>query len=606
MATLALAAAGAAAGGALLPAGLSVLGATISGATIGAQIGALAGNYVDQALFAASGGARRVAGPRLADLRITSSTEGAAIPRLAGRARLGAQVIWATDLEEEASTTSATGSGKGAPRSSSTESGAAYRYYADFAVALCEGPISSVGRIWADGRELDLDAYVWRLHKGTETQEPDSLIVAREGLESTPAYRGIAYVVFERMPLAAFGNRIPQLSFEVFRAVDEFQSNVRAVVLIPGSGEFVYATQAVSRRVGAVRTEPENSHTAAGATDWEVALAQLADTLPNVRSVSLVVSWFGSDLRAGHCELRPAVDAAEKDTSPIVWSVAGLDRASSPVVSSSGGKAAYGGTPSDSTVVQAIRDLKARGYGVVLTPFILMDVPAECTLPDPYRPGAFQPAYPWRGRITVDPAPGVAGTPDRTAAAAAQLSHVVGSCAVGDFSVSGESVVYAGPAEWTLRRMILHYAHLAVAAGGVDAIVVGTELKGLTQVRSATAAYPFVDALVELAVDVKSVVGAATKVTYAADWSEYFGHRPEDGSGDVLFHLDPLWSSPAIDAVAIDCYWPLADWRDGAHLDREAGARSVYDLGYLAGNIFGGEGYDWFYATGADRAAQIR
>ncbi|MGE3916472.1 MAG: glycoside hydrolase TIM-barrel-like domain-containing protein, partial [Hyphomicrobiaceae bacterium] len=42
------------------------------------------------------------------------------------------------------------------------------------------------------------------------------------------------------------------------------------------------------------------------------------------------------------------------------------------------------------------------------------------------------------------------------------------------------------------------------------------------------------------------------------------------------------------------------------HLDREAGARSVYDLGYLAGNIFGGEGYDWFYATGADRAAQIR
>ena len=50
MATLALAAVGAAAGGALLPAGISLLGATLSGATIGSQIGALAGSYVDNAL----------------------------------------------------------------------------------------------------------------------------------------------------------------------------------------------------------------------------------------------------------------------------------------------------------------------------------------------------------------------------------------------------------------------------------------------------------------------------------------------------------------------------------------------------------------------------
>ena len=32
-----------------------------------------------------------------------------------------------------------------------------------------------------------------------------------------PAYRGIAYVVIEDLALAAFGNRVPQFSFEVVR-----------------------------------------------------------------------------------------------------------------------------------------------------------------------------------------------------------------------------------------------------------------------------------------------------------------------------------------------------------------------------------------------------
>lgn len=112
MATLALAAAGAAIGGALLPAGVTLLGATITGATIGSQIGALAGAFVDQSLFGASGGGPR-SGPQLSDLKVTASTEGAPIPRLYGRARLGGQMIWATDIEEQR--VSSGGGGKGAP-----------------------------------------------------------------------------------------------------------------------------------------------------------------------------------------------------------------------------------------------------------------------------------------------------------------------------------------------------------------------------------------------------------------------------------------------------------------------------------------------------------
>jgi hypothetical protein len=605
MATLALTVAGAALGGSLLPAGLTVFGATLTGSMIGSQIGSAAGAFIDQALFGASGQSRRIEGPRLSDLRVTTSTEGAASPRVYGRVRVGGQVIWAAELEESA-VTSGGGSGKGAPAASSGAQRTDYAYFASFAVALAEGEISGIGQVWADGKELDLGRFTWRLHKGDEVQEPDPTIAAHMGGDDTPAYRGVAYIVFDRMPLEAFGNRLPQLSFEVFRSVDDFEDNIRAVVLIPGSGEFVYAPEPVTRRTGRIRTESENTHTLKGGTDWTVSLDQLAETLPNAGSISLVVSWFGTDLRVGHCQIRPAVDASEKDTSPIVWSVAGLTRETAPVASSTDDGPAYGGTPSDQTVIAAIRDLKARGHGVVLTPFVLMDIPAVNSLVDPYSGELGQPAYPWRGRITVSPAPGLAGSPDKTPAAAAAIAAFVGTATPGDFAAHASGVNYSGPDEWSLRRQVLHYAHLAVAAGGVDAIVLGSELRGLTQVRSAVGIYPFVAALVALAADVRSVVGPGTKITYAADWSEYFGHHPADGSGDVAFHLDPLWASPDIDAVAIDCYWPLADWRDGDHLDRQAGVRSIYDPDYLKGNLFAGEGYDWFYASAADREQQVR
>ncbi len=606
MATLALGALGAAAGSALLPAGLSVLGTTLTGAAIGTQVGALAGHVVDQALFGASGRQRVVDGPRLSDVRITSSTEGAPIPRLYGRARLGAQVIWACNLTETVvpRDTSGGGAGKGGRRSPAT--GVDYVYAADFAVGLCEGPISSIGRVWADGKEIDLGDYTYRLYTGSDDQLPDALIEAKQGADNAPAYRGLAYIVFEQLPLADFGNRIPQLSFEIFNALDGLSHQIRGVSLIPGSGEFVYAPDEVTRIVGRATSASENVHTRQGGTDWSVSLDQLQSSLPNAQSVSLVVSWFGTSLNAATCEIRPAVESGDKVTSHP-WSVAGITRDAAPLVSSSNGRPAFGGTPSDQSVVDAIRDLKVRGLSPVLSPFLLMDVAANNTLADPYSSALSQPHYPWRGRITVSPAAGRPGTPDKTSAAAAAVGHFAGNAVRGDFSLAGDAVVYAGPADFGFRRFILHHAMLAKAAGGVDAFVLCSELRGLTQVRSSAGVYPFVDVLVALAAEVRAILGATTKILYAADWSEYFGHQPADGTGDVYFNLDPLWASPNIDAIGIDCYWPLADWRDGtAHLDAVAGAGSIYDLDYLKSNLTGGEGYDWYYATAADRVAQLR
>ncbi len=610
MATLALAAAGAAAGSALLPTGFSLLGATLSGATIGAQVGALAGSYVDQALFGSSGEAQVVQGPRLNDLRLLGSNEGAPILRVYGRARVGGQVIWADDLEEVVQTSSSGGGGKGVGGGGgggTTTTTVNYSYYASFAVALSEGQLSGIEKIWADNQELDLSRLTYRLYPGSHDQLPDSLIEARLGSADAPAYRGVAYVVFERLPLRDYGNRIPQLSFQVLRPVDSFTSKVKSIVMIPGSGEFVYAPEQVNQSFGGGFFAPENVHTLQAKSDWAAAVDQLEISFPNLDNVSLVVSWFGTDLRADYCQLRPGVELASKTTTPVSWSVAGDVRSSAYLISKRDGKPAYGGTPSDGTVVDAIKDLTARGLKVTFNPFILMDVSQTNALTNPYDGSAAQPAYPWRGRITVDPAPGQPGSPDKTLAAATDIAGLVGSAQVSDFTINGSTVVYTGPNEWSLRRMVLHYAHLVKAAGGVDAFLLGSELRGLTWVRDGAESYPFVDALVQLATDVKAVLGPATKISYGADWSEFFGHQPADGSGDVTFHLDPLWTSPNIDAVGIDVYWPLADWRDGTmHLDYQAGTRSIYDPVYLRGNITSGEGYDWYYASPADRDSQTR
>ena len=605
MATLVLGLAGQAIGASI---GGGLLG--ISAATIGGAIGTMAGSVVDSWIVGSLQPDQRYEGARLDSLRVTSATEGTTIPRVFGRMRLGGNIIWATDFTEHVSTTTQGGGKGGGPSVTTTE----YSYTASFAVALCEGPITGIGRIWADGELLDTSTATWRWYPGDEAQAADPFIAAKMGAEGAPAYRGTAYVVFEELDLTPFGNRIPQLSFEVLRPLadpDTAEGAIRAVTMIPGAGEFVHATEPVMRVEGA-KTTPENAHAETDRADFLVSLDRLEALAPGVESVSLVVAWFGDDLRAGNCTVRPGVETATKTTTPQVWRVNGVDRAAAHLVSADAdGRPVYGGTPSDAAVVQAIRELKARGYRVTLYPFLLMDVPEGNTLPNPYSDNAAtlgQPALPWRGRITCAPAAGFAGTVDKTATAAAQVAAFFGNAQVSDFSVSGESVSWTGAADdWGLRRMILHYAHLCAAAGGVDAFLIGSELRGLTTIRDSATTYPAVLQLQSLAADVRTILGPSTKISYAADWSEYFGHDPADGSGDRFFHLDPLWADTNVDFIGIDNYMPLSDWRDGfEHLDAAEGWPAIHDRGYLQANIAGGEGFDWFYASAADRDEQVR
>ncbi|TMV90120.1 host specificity protein [Thioclava sp. BHET1] len=619
MATILLSAAGAAIGGGF---GGTVLG--LSGAVIGRAVGATLGQAIDQRLLGS--GSRRVEGARLERLRLTGASEGDGLSLVWGRMRVGGQVIWATRfIETEQRQTS--GGGKGQPKTTYVE----YSYSVSLAVALGEGEILRVGRIWADGAEVDPDLLNLRIYTGSEDQLPDPKIEAVEGAEMAPAYRGIAYVVFEDLDLGQFGNRVPQFTFEVVRAAQgpvldpepDLTRGVRGVALIPGTGEYALATTRVFEvGLGSAAAYPAgsslegyngvgvagemaavNQNAPGSLTDFSQALQALDEELPECGATSLVVSWFGDDLRCGTCALRPKVASKLVDGREMPWRVSGLGRSDASEIVKLDGRTVYGGTPADRAVIEAIGALRAAGKAVTFYPFILMEQLAGNGRVDPWSGAPDQPELPWRGRITLSQAPGRAGSPDGTQAAETEVAAFFGQAAPGDFTQAGDTVHFSGPAEWSLRRFILHYAHLCAMAGGVDAFCISSEMRSLTQIRGPGDGFPAVAALRALAADVRAILGPATKISYAADWSEYFGYQP--GNGDRFFHLDPLWADDNIDFIGIDNYMPMSDWREGEHhADAHWGA--IYDLDYLRSNIEGGEGYDWFYASPEHRDAQIR
>ncbi|GGF52733.1 Putative phage tail protein [Mameliella alba] len=606
MATILLSAAGAAIGSSI---GGSVLGLSMT--AVGRFIGASIGRSLDQRLLGT--GSEAVETGKIDRFRLTGAGEGAPIAQVYGRMRVGGHVIWATEFKERVRESG--GSGKGAPPQPKIRE---FSYSVSLALALCEGQITSVNRVWADGAEIAVDDLNMRVYAGTQSQLPDPKIEAVEGTGQVPAYRGTAYVVIEDLRLERFGNRVPQFSFEVTRpdlSTGELPDLVRGVAMIPGTGEYALATDPIYMRhaasaqdnpfgIGAKGKAVANVNSPSEAPDFNTSLKQLGDEAPNCGTASLIVSWFGDDLRCGSCTIRPKVEQTEHEAKSMPWSVAGIDRSLAEIVPQSDGRPVYGGTPTDASVIQAIQKMQAEGLGVMYYPFVLMDQMPGNDLPDPWTGTVEQAPLPWRGRITLSAAPGQPGSPDGTATADAEIAAFFGTASASDFSVTGGAVAYSGPQEWGYRRFILHQAALCAAAGGVEAFCIGSEMRGLTQIRGATG-FAAVAALKDLASECRALLGSSTMIGYAADWTEYFGYQPNDGSGDLYFHLDPLWSDAEIDFVGIDNYMPLSDWRNGQeHAD--AGWGSIYNQDYLRANIEGGEGYDWFYASEADQDAQVR
>lgn len=188
---------------------LTALGSAFGG-PVGGAIGAFLGQQADSAIF---GSGPRREGPRLKELEVQTSSYGTEIPAIYGAMRVAGTVIWASDLIEQRSVS---GGSKGRPGT------VMYSYSVNLAVAVSSKSIVRIGRVWADGNLLrgasgDLKVETeLRVYYGHEDQLVDPLLYASESAGTSPAYRGIAYVVFEGLQLADFGNRIPSFTFEIF------------------------------------------------------------------------------------------------------------------------------------------------------------------------------------------------------------------------------------------------------------------------------------------------------------------------------------------------------------------------------------------------------
>jgi hypothetical protein len=228
--------AGMAAAGAVLSVMTGGLGAFAVGAWIpdimaGLAAGAAVGETIGSLVFQP-----RTNGPRLADQQISNSANGSPIPFGYGGFRIAAQIIWSSGIVETATDQSQnSGKGMGSPTVLT------YTYTIDFAAAFCEGP-ANVTRIWGDAKliydstskgAVTSDTFdtglqntgkqggaqttmvVPVVYTGTSTQMPDPTIQASEGIDQTPAFRDLCYIVYNGFPLADFGNRLPNIRGEI-------------------------------------------------------------------------------------------------------------------------------------------------------------------------------------------------------------------------------------------------------------------------------------------------------------------------------------------------------------------------------------------------------
>ncbi|MDA0307506.1 MAG: glycoside hydrolase TIM-barrel-like domain-containing protein [Proteobacteria bacterium] len=531
-----------------------------AGAVMGANLGAMAAG----AFFPKSQSIHLPTkeGPRLADLRVQTATYGKMISKTYGTMRIAGNVIWATDIKEvrlEKTSSTSSGGGKGGGGSTTTsQTSVTYEYFVTLAIALCEGPVDEVIRVWADSKVLTEDVLSaaqgkYNVHLGDEDQGIDDIMSKYLTAGTIPAYRGMAYVVIEDFPLAEYGNRIPNFTFEVRRTVKftpSIEDKIKDMILIPGAGEFVYGTNIATKQDGAFigssftpsgDKNTINMHNYEGKADVVVAIDQMLNVLPNLEWVAVVVTWFATSTDAGACEIVPKVEfQGTTQVLPTDWNVAGIDRASAQLVLFIDPETpTYGGTPSDNTVVDICAELKSRGLSVMLYPMPFVD---ELT-PDP---------KPWRGRIV----------PANATDANNWFTKTNG-----------------------YNAFITHYANLM--AGKVDAFVIGSELVGMTGYSDVAGNYPAVGQLVTLAATVKGIMGGGTQITYAADWSEYH-------STGGWFNLDPLWASSNIDFVGIDSYFPLTEDLPQIQIDEQA----------ITDGWESGEGWNYYYADSVNRTGK--
>jgi hypothetical protein len=198
---------------------LGVVGAVIGGVWGGGNW--QAGYLIGSAIGGVIEGPVKIPAPGLSEAPVQTSRDGVPIPIVWGLHQVHGNIL---QKNPETQITRTTSSGKGGGTETSEK-----RRLRTFAIGICAAPIHEVTRIWENGRlvydiretptipEAETAKYAQglRFYNGDETQLPDSELEAHWGADSTPAYRGLAYIVWVNKDLTDFGGAIPQYAFEV-------------------------------------------------------------------------------------------------------------------------------------------------------------------------------------------------------------------------------------------------------------------------------------------------------------------------------------------------------------------------------------------------------
>lgn len=175
---------------------------------------------------------RTIEGPRLDDLKGSTAGYGTPHPNGLGLVKTAAPCFFCEPIKEK-------------KKKRKTKGGKykEYTYFGTWAAMVCGHEIQHVRRIWfdkhlvydatgggitsigddadtvesLDGNNTGLSNLI-RIYLGTEEQEPDprmlATVEANEGADTCSAYKGIAYIFFEDVPLEKVGNRFPQVEVE--------------------------------------------------------------------------------------------------------------------------------------------------------------------------------------------------------------------------------------------------------------------------------------------------------------------------------------------------------------------------------------------------------
>jgi Putative phage tail protein len=196
---------------------MATLALSLAGAGLGSftGVGAGAGWQIGSTLGRLFFPSNKSGATPLNDLKISGASYGSVVPKLMGTMKVAGNVIWAGPTEQVSQPQQ--GGGKGSAAAAPTTGTV---YHANFAIAFAQGEMGGLVQIFADGN-LIYDAQGtavkrqnglhFRYYSGSETQQADGLIESVLGDGNTPAYRGICYVVFDSLPLAPYGNRLPNI-----------------------------------------------------------------------------------------------------------------------------------------------------------------------------------------------------------------------------------------------------------------------------------------------------------------------------------------------------------------------------------------------------------